>query len=233
MSRFKFGPEHVGKRVNHYDGDVGVITEINPDASEFMQMTINWNGSELRHFYSLDGIAYFDEPVVVSLDDSASQPAPAPTIQEIADEITERMNEADKITFRSETEEKLWLQCFTRYMGNTNATQYADNAVLKYRARMPKSEPQAVRVEDAPPHMIAYSRLMEIGEVEAAKRIMFMPETAKKRGWYIKYKYLHLWLFQSFDWHVECTAVNGTDIWSELYEITKESYIKMHPDEEQ
>ena len=82
MSRFKFGPEHVGKRVNHYDGDVGVITEINPDASEFMQMTINWNGSELRHFYSLYGIAYFDEPVVVFLDDSASQPAPAPTIQE-------------------------------------------------------------------------------------------------------------------------------------------------------
>ena len=54
--------------------------------------------------------------------------------------ITEKIEETEPVTFRNETEGKLWLHTFTFYLGNINATQFADKAVLQYRARLPKIE---------------------------------------------------------------------------------------------
>jgi len=81
--QFLFGPEHVGRRVRHEDGDKGIIKGIHPEAVRFMQMAVKWDGLELLHFYSVDGaISNFGEPVVVFLDTPTPQPDTAPDFDE-------------------------------------------------------------------------------------------------------------------------------------------------------
>ena len=75
--QFKFGPEHVGKRVRHLNGVIGIIKDINTTPEDkYMAMAIEWGDWNEPFFYSLEGAVDESNEVYFRLDPEATESTP-------------------------------------------------------------------------------------------------------------------------------------------------------------
>ena len=81
------------------------------------------------------------------------------------------------------------------------------------------------------PYIAAVIRLLEMGENEAALRLLKMPDDVKFGKWGYKYNYLHRWLNNAFDWDEEEQIV-GSQIWLDLHDKLSLQRIKLYTDEQ-
>lgn len=134
MNNFVFSEENVGDTVYHdHTNQVGVITLLARENPPYSQLVVQWTGHNYQSFYSIDGRSWPDGSVIVKLE--APKTESLPDIEEIAELISDEIDTVEVI-FRSAIEEKLWLHSYT----DKYDTRQADEAVLQYRARLPKQQ---------------------------------------------------------------------------------------------